>query len=116
MISSSTWHKRWHPLRETWVVYAGHRNSRPWTVGKQDAKPNLAPSFDPDCYLCPGNHRVGGHQNPDYKEVFVFDNDHPVGGPNAPDVPETHSFYHKASAKGLARVICYDPHHNVSMA
>ena len=59
---------------------------------------------------------MGGHQNPYYKEVFVFDNDHPVVGPNAPDVPEIHSFYQKASARGLARVICYDPNHNVSMA
>ena len=25
------WEKRWHPLRMEWVVYAAHRNSRPWS-------------------------------------------------------------------------------------
>ena len=24
------WEKRWHPLRREWVVYAAHRNNRPW--------------------------------------------------------------------------------------
>jgi galactose-1-phosphate uridylyltransferase len=50
------WEKRWHPLRQEWVVYAAHRNSRPWNfdiVEKIDL-----PEFDPGCYLCPGNFRL----------------------------------------------------------
>ena len=29
------------------------------------------PAHDPKCYLCPGNDRMGGFTNPDYKQVFV---------------------------------------------
>ena len=32
--------------------------------------------YDPNCYLCPNNKRVGGTiQNEDYKDTFVFVND-----------------------------------------
>jgi len=76
------WEKRWHPLREEWIVYSAHRNSRPWK-GAGLIKPTEAPSYDPQCYLCPGNKRVGGHLNPEYADVFIFDNDLPVVGRNA---------------------------------
>jgi hypothetical protein len=29
------------------------------------------PAHDPKCYLCPGNTRMGGDANPDYKDTFV---------------------------------------------
>ena len=110
------WHKRWHPLRQTWVVYAGHRNNRPWNVGKQEHKQVHKPHHDPSCYLCAGNERVGGFKNPDYEDIFIFDNDHPVVGPLAPEVENNHSFYQKEKAFGLARVICYSPRHDLTMA
>ena len=78
------WEERWHPLREEWVIVAAHRQSRPWSgaeVGVQTPRP---PSFDPACYLCPGNARVSGVVNPRYTGTFVFDNDHPCVGVNAP--------------------------------
>ena len=31
--------------------------------------------YDPECYLCPGNSRVGGAENPGYDNTFVFTND-----------------------------------------
>src|SRR5438045_1352170 len=71
------WEERWHPLREEWVIVAAHRQDRPWigeTVAGKEASP---PVYVPDCYLCPGNRRVSGAQNPDYSSTFVFDNDHP---------------------------------------
>jgi len=110
------WHKRWHPLRETWVVYAGHRNNRPWTVGKQKNSDKTAPDYDAGCYLCPGNQRVGAHKNPDYQDLFIFDNDHPVVGPLAPEVSASESFYQMERAFGLARVICYSSRHDLTMA
>src|SRR5678816_4743719 len=77
------WEKRWHPLRREWVVYAAHRNSRPWSFDKKESVID-APEFDPGCYLCPGNRRISGKQNPDYADVFIFENDHPVVGLNSP--------------------------------
>lgn len=118
--SAGKWEQRWHPLRREWVVYSAHRNQRPWSgASAQQAKER--PEFDPQCYLCPGNPRVHGQRNPDYKEVFIFDNDLPVVGMNAPGIPpdlqELHGgLYRRRRASGLARVVCYDRRHNVSLA
>lgn len=113
------WEKRWHPLRREWVVYAAHRNNRPWNFEKKESFVK-APEYDPKCYLCPGNTRVSGIQNPAYENVFIFENDHPVVGLNAPGIPEefraTHEgLYKKAEACGIAKVVCYDPRHNVTL-
>lgn len=112
------WEKRWHPLREEWVVYAAHRNQRPWTTGKESMSHSSKPAYDPGCYLCPNNCRVHGSQNPDYAGVYIFDNDHPVVGLEAPEVVSlSHDpLYQKAPAKGITRVVCYDPRHHVSPA
>lgn len=111
------WERRWHPLRQEWVVYAAHRNSRPWTTGTVEPEKSKAPQYDPDCYLCPTNKRVHGEHNPDYQGVYIFDNDHPVVGLSAPDTTNfSHSLYKKAPAAGIARVVCYDPRHNVTLS
>ena len=73
MNNEGKWEKRWHPLREEWVVYSAHRNNRPWQ-GAGKATPKPAPDFDATCYLCPGNKRIHGSSNPDYKDVFIFEN------------------------------------------
>ncbi len=110
------WEKRWHPLRQEWVVYAAHRNSRPWNFEITEKVVGL-PEFDPGCYLCPGNTRISGQQNPDYKGVFIFENDHPVVGLQAPDIDKDdhQGLYKKQSAKGIAKVVCYDPRHHVTL-
>jgi UDPglucose--hexose-1-phosphate uridylyltransferase len=85
---AAVWEQRWHPLREEWVVVAAHRQNRPWTGGTVTTTATARPAaFDPDCYLCPGNARVGGARNPRYETTFVFDNDHPCIGPAAPPAP-----------------------------
>ena len=112
-----SWEERWHPLREEWVIVAAHRQNRPWqgaTVGEEADRP---PAYDPACYLCPGNTRVSGEANPDYADVFVFDNDHPCVGPDAPRELETPPApYANAPASGRARVVCYHPSHNTTLA
>jgi UDPglucose--hexose-1-phosphate uridylyltransferase len=111
------WEKRWHPLREEWVVYAAHRNQRPWTTGKSLMPDIDAQKHDPECYLCPNNQRVHGSRNPDYQQVYIFENDHPVVGTDAPEVdPGDGSLYRSASARGIAKVVCYDPRHHVTPA
>ena len=68
-------HRRFNPLKDEWILVSPHRAKRPWQ-GQQDT-PDTAvrPMHDPDCYLCAGNERAGGLRNPDYKNVFIFDND-----------------------------------------
>jgi UDPglucose--hexose-1-phosphate uridylyltransferase len=115
--SSPVWEERWHPLREEWVIVAAHRQNRPW-IGEMVAAPaERAPQYVPDCYLCPGNPRISGAVNPPYDGVFVFDNDHPCVGPLAPqalDPPPPP--YRVRRADGLARVICYSPRHDLTVA
>ena len=113
---SGKWEKRWHPLREEWIVYSAHRNARPWQ-GADIIKSKESSDYDPTCYLCPGNLRISEAVNPKYSDVFVFDNDHPVVGSLAPDVDFTDDLvYKKGKAFGAAKVICYDPRHNISLS
>jgi UDPglucose--hexose-1-phosphate uridylyltransferase len=112
-----SWEQRWHPLREEWVILAAHRNNRPWSGGTLDAARKAAPAHDPNCPLCPGNTRVSGATNPHYDGTFVFDNDMPCVGPEAPaDPPAPPPPYRVRPASGVARVVCYTPRHDLSLA
>jgi len=112
-----TWEERWHPLREEWVIIAAHRQDRPWSGGTVTRAEEALPSYVPDCYLCPGNSRVSGAVNPQYEQTFVFDNDHPCVSLEAPPAIETHSdVYRSRPAQGIARVVCYSPKHNLTLA
>lgn len=112
-----TWEERWHPLRQEWVVIAAHRQNRPWSGNVVAREAAVVPSYDPGCYLCPGNTRVSGHRNDEYQGVFVFDNDHPCVGENAPrDLAPPEAPYRVRAATGVARVVCYTPRHDLSLA
>lgn len=111
------WEQRWHPLREEWVIIAAHRNERPWTGEIIDSVMNPVPSYEPDCYLCPGNARLHGQRNPEYEDMLVFDNDLPCVGGEAPaKLAPAPGFYRNRPASGMARVVCYSPQHNTTLA
>jgi len=113
------WEQRWHPLRREWVVVSSHRNERPWhgeRVGRGDA-PRALPPYIQDCYLCPGNVRSSGQRNDHYSGVFVFDNDHPCVGPGAPmELAAPPGIYRNRPASGCARVVCFTPRHDLTLA
>jgi UDPglucose--hexose-1-phosphate uridylyltransferase len=112
-----TWEERWHPLREEWVIIAAHRQDRPWSGGTVTREEVTLPPYVADCYLCPGNSRVSGAVNPQYGQTFVFDNDHPCVSFEAPSATEPHSeIYRSRPAQGIARVVCYSPRHNLTLA
>jgi UDPglucose--hexose-1-phosphate uridylyltransferase len=96
---------------------AAHRQNRPWigeTVGHTAA---VLPAYVADCYLCPGNSRVSGRRNEAYASTFVFDNDHPCVGPEAPGVVTLpHPVFRNRPARGQARVVCYSPRHDLTLA
>jgi UDPglucose--hexose-1-phosphate uridylyltransferase len=111
------WEERWHPLRREWVVVAAHRQHRPWNSASLTRPQSDAQAYAADCYLCPGNRRVSGVINANYQGVFVFDNDHPCVGSAAPlELPPPPGFYQNRPARGIARVICYTPRHDSSLA
>jgi len=112
-----TWEERWHPLREEWVIVAAHRQDRPWSGDIVKHESAHRPRYVEDCYLCPGNARVSGATNPRYSGVYVFENDHPGVGLDAPDPLEpTAAIYQARPAGGIARVVCYSPRHDLSLA
>ncbi|MDQ6786726.1 MAG: galactose-1-phosphate uridylyltransferase, partial [Acidobacteriota bacterium] len=115
--NEAVWEERWHPLREEWVIVAAHRQNRPWSGEILADKTADTPEYVSDCYLCPRNLRVGGERNPNYSGAFVFDNDLPCVGENAPhELEKPVGIYKKHSADGIARVVCYSPQHNLTMA
>lgn len=111
------WEQRWHPLREEWVIVAAHRQNRPWSGEQRGERERVLPMYDPGCYLCPGNARVSGASNPKYQQTYVFDNDLPCVGMNAPtDLASPPGFYRNRPATGIARVVCFDPRHDLTLA
>jgi UDPglucose--hexose-1-phosphate uridylyltransferase len=109
-------HRRFNPLTREWVVVSPHRTKRPW-LGKVE-KPAAAnlPTYDPTCYLCPGNERAQGARNPKYTSTFVFDNDYAALLPDGPDFEGDESGLLVArSERGICRVICFLPRHDLTI-
>lgn len=109
-------HRRFDPLADEWVLVSPHRAKRPW-LGQVDAvEPNESPAHDPDCFLCPGNARVTGADNPDYRGPFVFANDFsalPADAPR-PAQPDgdASALFQSSGAAGECRVICFSHDHS----
>lgn len=111
-------HRRFDPLRGRWVLVSPHRTQRPWQgeVSRIDAKPPL--HYDPECYLCPGNIRAGGKQNPPYTGVFAFTNDYAALLPDSPEVTTESSpgLLLAQTERGICRVLCFHPDHSLTLA
>ncbi len=109
-------HRRWNPLLREWVLVSPHRTQRPW-LG-QVARPAALPpiEYDPHCYLCPGNARSQGMRNPAYANTFVFDNDYPALLPNVSFGEfETDGLIVARAERGICRVLCFTPRHDLTI-
>lgn len=105
-------HRRFNALNGQWVLVSPQRSRRPWQ-GRRDAPvPGAAPSYDPGCYLCPGNLRASGERNPRYEGTFVFGNDFPALLPQGGAAPAgADALLRAEAAQGECRVICFSPDH-----
>ncbi len=110
-------HRRYNALTGEWILVSPHRTKRPWQ-GQQEPPPaEQRPQYDPKCYLCPGNARAGGHQNPVYESTFVFTNDFAALLPDTPSDHDNdaHPLLRTEPQKGACRVICFSPRHDLTL-
>jgi UDPglucose--hexose-1-phosphate uridylyltransferase len=113
-------HRRFNPLNGEWLLVSPQRGERPWKGHQEETKKEVALKYDPACYLCPGNKRIGGEVNPKYSSPFVFDNDNQAILPISDTSTNIDQFARNifSTAKeeyGKCRVICYSERHDLTM-
>ena len=109
-------HRRYNPLTDEWILVSPHRTKRPWQGQIEKLPPEDKPSYDPDCFLCPGNERAGGALNPNYQSTFVFTNDFRSLLPDTPPSGvDFHPLLKTQDVRGTCRVICFSPQHDLTL-
>jgi UDPglucose--hexose-1-phosphate uridylyltransferase len=115
LISQSP-HRRYNLLTGDWVLVSPQRSQRPW-LGQVENTPRVdLPEYDPQCYLCPGNKRASGETNPAYTRTFSFTNDYSALLPDTKEGSEVnHPLFKLESERGLCRVVCFSPRHDLTL-
>jgi UDPglucose--hexose-1-phosphate uridylyltransferase len=109
-------HRRFNPLLREWVLVSPHRTHRPWQGKVEKVQQPATLTYDPSCYLCPGNPRAGGAQTPAYTTTFVFDNDYAAMLPDVPPLQyDSAGLLIAKSERGICRVMCFSPRHDLTV-
>src|SRR5438105_3987793 len=109
-------HRRHNALTGDWVLISPHRTQRPWQGQVEPTAHQTRPPYDQTCYLCPGNKRAGGAQNPAYHGTFVFTNDFAALQADTPEAAlGPHPLLRAESESGTCRVVCFSPRHDLTL-
>lgn len=109
-------HKRFNILTGEWVLVSPHRTKRPWQGQQEELMTDLRPTHDVDCYLCSGNTRANGEQNPEYQDIFIFENDFASLQSESPEFKVDEGLLKAQSETGICKVICFSSDHSMSLA
>jgi len=110
-------HRRLNMLTGEWVLVAPHRTKRPWQGHEEGNTRKTSLAYDPACYLCPGNTRANGITNPAYPDTYSFVNDFSALVSDLPEFTlKEADLLNARSEKGLCKVICFSPKHDLTLA
>ena len=109
-------HRRLNPLTGEWVLISPQRAKRPWLGQIEKLPSEELPSYEPTCYLCPGNERAGGAKNPEYRSTYIFTNDFSALLPDSPALSSSAgSLFQAQHIRGSCQVICFSPRHDLTL-
>ena len=111
---NETSHRRYNILTGEWILVSPHRTKRPWQGKKEDKAVMNTIAYDPECYLCPTNSRVGDDVNPDYKDTFIFQNDFAAILNEEPTTFESGLLKAEVES-GICKVVCFSPNHSLTI-
>ncbi|MEM1002197.1 MAG: UDP-glucose--hexose-1-phosphate uridylyltransferase [Bacteroidota bacterium] len=109
-------HRRYNILTGEWILVSPHRTKRPWQGQQETLVKEKRLSYDPNCYLCPGNERANGDINPNYEHTFVFDNDFSAIQNGVSHEVMQKGLLRAETETGRCRVVCFSPDHSKSLA
>ncbi|SDR67593.1 UDP-glucose--hexose-1-phosphate uridylyltransferase [Gramella sp. MAR_2010_147] len=108
-------HRRYNILTGEWILVSPHRTKRPWQGKTEENKSVQKETYDPSCYLCPGNTRASGNTNPEYNEPYSFVNDFSSLLTDTPEINFQEGLLRAESEKGICKVVCFSPDHSLTL-
>ncbi|GAA4277197.1 UDP-glucose--hexose-1-phosphate uridylyltransferase [Aquimarina mytili] len=109
-------HRRYNILTGEWVLVSPHRTKRPWQGKNEQPQFFSHTTYDPNCYLCPGNTRANGEKNPYYTKPFSFVNDYSALLRDIPKKELQNGLLKAESESGICKVVCFSPNHGLTLS
>jgi UDPglucose--hexose-1-phosphate uridylyltransferase len=110
-------HRRKNILTGEWILVSPQRTQRPWQGEISVAPVTPRRSYEPECYLCPGNKRANGEVNPQYTGTYAFTNDFSALVPSVEkNILKNKNLLIAKSEKGICRVVNFSPRHDLTLA